>query len=192
MSKAPPTPGYDPHLVLARFFFGKSDISEEEMTKTKSVIGFVTEHRSHPEGSTLISRFNQCVADHRGVGSLIISLHEAELAEGLLECLNPYQSYSPFTAPESVTLQSRGVYDHFKGGVYMIRDFSTWASGNGEKVVEYLSMLFGTKASRLMSQWCEVVRWPDGKYRSRFVYRGPDLRTPEPSFKVPSPLHPPA
>jgi len=53
--------------------------------------------------------------------------------------------------------------------------------------MEYTSMTYGTPHSRLISQWCEVVKWPDGKYRSRFVYRGPDLHTPEPSYKVPTP-----
>lgn len=81
----------------------------------------------------------------------------------------------------------RGIYDHFKGGVYLVRGVSSWASGNGEPVVEYTSMVFGTHHVRLLSQWREIVKWPDGEQRGRFVYRGPDLTTPAPSFKVPSP-----
>ena len=46
-------------------------------------------------------------------------------------------------------------------------------------------MVFGTDHTRFVREWCEVVQWPDGKYRSRFVYRGPDLTTPAPQFKVP-------
>ncbi len=125
-------------------------------------------------------------------GRTKLTIEQADIAQGLLECLNPYQAYSPHTMAASVDFKMGGLWDHFKGGIYLITGFSSWASGNNEPVVEYLSMLFGTKHTRLVSQWCEVVQWPDKKYRSRFVKRGPDLRTPEPPYKVPSPTSPPA
>jgi len=82
-----------------------------------------------------------------------------------------------------------GIYDHYKGGVYLACGISTWESGScREPVVEYTSMTFGTRHARLLTQWNEMVTWPDGEKRSRFVYRGADLTTPEPSFKVPSPV----
>lgn len=76
-----------------------------------------------------------------------------------------------------------GVYDHFKGGVYMVDRVLRWAE-DGEPVVSYLSLTEGSWHGRRCSEWAEVVQWPDGKFRSRFVYRGPDLRTAAPSFKV--------
>lgn len=79
---------------------------------------------------------------------------------------------------------THGVYDHFKGGVYLSTDVWEWASGKCEPVVSYISLVYGRKFTRLAHEWQSIVRWPDGQYRSRFVYRGPDLNTPEPSFKV--------
>lgn len=77
-----------------------------------------------------------------------------------------------------------GVYDHFKGGVYLSTDVSEWASGKCEPIVSYISLVYGRKFTRFAHEWQSIVRWPDGQYRSRFVYRGPDLNTPEPPFKV--------
>lgn len=185
------TQGYDPHLTLARFYFGKQDITDSEMLKAKSVIGYCVEHQLHSVKTSLLSRFSEIILKERGKALLIFSSHEADLVQGLLDCLDLYHPYSAYTDPRSIQgSQTGGIYDHFKGGVYLIRGHSLWASGNGEPVVEYLSMLFGTKHTRLVSQWCEVVKWPDGKYRSRFVYRGADLTVPEPKFKVSSPLRP--
>ncbi len=65
-----------------------------------------------------------------------------------------------------------------------MRGFSSWASGKGEKVVVGTSLTYATPHTRFASEWCEVVEWPDHKWRSRFVYRGPDLRVPAPSYKV--------
>ena len=82
-----------------------------------------------------------------------------------------------------------GIYDHFKGGVYKVRGVSTFASGvmddmAMEEVVEYTSLTSGKDFTRFHWEWDELVKWPDGKYRARFVYRGPDLQTTEPTFKV--------
>ena len=186
------TPGYEPYQLLWDLFHqngspGRTVLTPEQRKTVGSLIGHVHENRQHPEASSFITRFKQMMMEKNG--KTLDPMNE-EVAQGMLECLNPYQAYSPYTDTESVTFKMRGVYDHFKGGVYLIRDFSSWASGDGELVVEYLSLLFGSKHTRLASQWREVVRWPDGRYRSRFVYRGPDLRTPELSFKVPSPTSP--
>jgi hypothetical protein len=96
---------------------------------------------------------------------------------GLLEALaNKWVTETP---------PQRGVYDHFKGGVYFVTDTSLWVSGETpEEAVEYLSATNGRRFTRLAWQWSEVVVWPDGKYRSRFVYRGPNLTDAPPSFKV--------
>lgn len=54
-----------------------------------------------------------------------------------------------------------------------------------EPMVVYLSLIHGTWHVRRIEQWFEIVTWPDGMARGRFVYRGPTAETPEPSFKVP-------
>lgn len=78
-----------------------------------------------------------------------------------------------------------GIYDHFKGGVYLLTGFSIWASEpDGKEVVEYTSVTSEKRFARLLEEWVEMVVWPDGQSRPRFVYRGPDLETPEPAFKV--------
>ena len=184
------TTGYDPLHVLWHLFNGDDYITAKipllgpQREKIARVIADVVEARLHPDGTSLLGRFMKAMdADGKR-----LNIEKADLASGLLECLNPYQSDVPYTSPDSLRSNKIGnIYDHFKGGVYMIRDFSLWASGNGELVVEYLSMIHGTKHARLGSEWCEVVQWPDGKYRSRFVHRGANLVTPEPPFKVPSP-----
>lgn len=79
-----------------------------------------------------------------------------------------------------------GVFDHFKGGVYLVERLARSAD-TGEPIVVYLSLHHGTWHTRRLSQWNEVVPWPDGVERARFVYRGPDAEVPEPSFKVTPP-----
>lgn len=80
-----------------------------------------------------------------------------------------------------------GVYDHFKGGIYLV-DRVELCADTSEFRVSYLSLVFATYHSRRANEWNEIVVWPDGKYRSRFVLRGNDLKTPEPPFKVATPV----
>lgn len=182
------TPGFDPHHTLWHLFHGddyltsKLPLTAQQRESIQHIVGVITENRMHPDGSSLLGRFLKLMAEKTGKS---LTTEHADLADGLLTCLNPYQAGEPFATPETIRL---GISDHFKGGVYKVRGFSMWASGNGEKVVEYTSLLHGTDHTRLATQWCEVVKWPDGKYRSRFVYRGPDLKTPAPAYKVPSPV----
>lgn len=183
------TPGYEPHQLLWDLFHqngspGHTVLTPEQRKTVGSIIGYVHENRMHPEASSFVTRFKQMMMEK--TGKTLDPMNE-EIAQGILECLNPCQAYSPFTTTNSVTFKMGGIYDHFKGGIYLVTGSGSWASGEGELVIEYLSMIFGTKHYRLGTQWCEVVQWPDGKYRSRFVYRGPTLLTPEPPFKVPSP-----
>jgi hypothetical protein len=145
-------------------------ITPEQLQEIKDTVGYVIdEHRSHPEGASLAARFMQKMGDKHLV------THEFELVQGLLECLSPYQAYDPYTTADNAP---NGIYDHFKGGCYLKMAEGGWASGSNERTFEYLSMTNGKKFYRLATQWCEVVKWRDGKYRSRFVYRGPDLETP--------------
>jgi hypothetical protein len=75
-----------------------------------------------------------------------------------------------------------GIWDHFKGGVYVSTSTVRWAE-DGEPVIIYTSLLHGTHHARRCSEWNELVEWPDGAYRSRFVFRGKTMTQP-PSFKV--------
>lgn len=181
------TPGFEPYQTLWHLFHQTTNtmvrpLIELERKNIASIVQQVTEHNLHPKDSSLVGRFMKLMDEKTGKK---LDVEQADLVQGLLECLNPYQAYEPYSNPE--TMCGFGIYDHFKGGVYKVKGFSSWESGNREKVVEYDSMIYGTPHTRLATQWCEVTRWPDGKYRSRFVYRGPDLHTPEPSYKVPSP-----
>lgn len=77
-----------------------------------------------------------------------------------------------------------GIYDHFKGGVYLL-DGISYNVDSDKLSVEYVSAFNATKRfNRLAEKWAEIVCWPDGHYRSRYVYRGQDLDTPPPPFKV--------
>lgn len=181
------TPSYDPYQTLWHLFHqsGNFDraLTEGERKSIEHIVGIVTEHRMHPDGSKLVERFTKLM--HEKNGKILDSLNEP-IAQGLLECLDPYQGYEPCTRVDTIRL---GIFDHFKGGVYKVRSFATWESGPERiKSVEYTSLIFGSDHNRAATEWCEVVQWPDGKYRSRFVYRGPDLKTPPPVFKVPSPV----
>jgi hypothetical protein len=187
--------GYVPYQALWHFFHQSGHkvgvpLTEAQQKEIAHIVGAVTEHRMHPEGSTLAGRFEQLMQERNGQQLSPMYPHTANIVQGLLECLDPYQPYEPYTRPDIIR---PGIYDHFKGGVYLVTGLSTWVSG-GEpeaQAVEYLSMIYGTRFTRLATQWCEVVQWPDGKYRSRFVYRGSDLKTPARPFKVPSPeAHP--
>lgn len=74
-----------------------------------------------------------------------------------------------------------GVWDHFKGGVYLSSQVVVNVD-NLEPSVVYLSMIYGTWFVRRCSEWNELVEWPDGKWRSRFVLRADS--TAAPPFKV--------
>lgn len=104
---------------------------------------------------------------------------QEQLVEGLFDCkANGWVSNAgPF--------MRHGVWDHFKGGLYM-------STGGGQDAesgfwqVRYISLYHGTEHHRRAVSWNEVVKWPDGRYRSRFIYRG--LAVCEaPSFRVAAP-----
>jgi len=80
---------------------------------------------------------------------------------------------------------AHGIYDHFKGGSYISTQVVTDVDTNKPSVV-YCSTVRGTWFVRPCDQWNELVEWPDGKYRSRFVFRKDPLLVPE--FKVPTPV----
>jgi hypothetical protein len=63
------------------------------------------------------------------------------------------------------------VYEHHKGGKYLVlfvADDSTNAR-MGNKLVVYVSLTYGAIKCRDLSEFTELVAWPDGKMRPRFI-----------------------
>lgn len=182
------TQGYNLHELLAEIFWntmgsgGPYYLNDDKRWKSQKLVAEAIKlHAMQGDRAKgrLVDEFLLRSSQH-SPGRPELSSGWVELAQQMLECLRDgFLTDSP---------PKLGIYDHFKGGVYLVTGHAIWASGSGEPTVEYTSMLFGRKNNRLTSQWVEVVAWPDGRYRSRFVYRGPDMETPEPPFKVPSPL----
>lgn len=182
------TPGIrDVHLRLASVFFQVPE-SEVPLDQRKQAKKLCFEIASLPQTGqdTFLSRFLK--ASRQAQGHLTDA--QAEEVQGLLETLHVMIS-QPRAGwiSESGPVMHLGIYDHFKGGVYLADLVVRWAE-DGDCAVVYVSMLFGTWHARRCSEWAEVVKWPDGKYRSRFVFRGVDLKVAEPSFKVPNPSQP--
>ena len=127
----------------------------------------------------------------------VLALHRDAMGRGEREAVDRFAENFLLTSHRSVFSavhpeMPMGVHDHFKGGIYLVTGVSesTSEGREGELVVEYLSLIFGKKYSRFGREWQSIVRWPDGEFRSRYIYRGPNLDTPAPSFKVPTPTVP--
>ncbi len=64
-----------------------------------------------------------------------------------------------------------GQYDHYRGGKYLVLfvgEESTNAR-QGAKVVVYVSLTYGMVKCRDLREFNEIVEWPDGQMRPRFV-----------------------
>lgn len=155
------------------------------MEHRRQVKTMVYEVVSVPPSDIYVTRFQSAMT-----ANPILTSAEVEEVQGLMETLRVGVERSPGWISEIGDHMPLGIYDHFKGGVYLSDRVVRWAE-TGEPAVVYVSMVFfGTWHARRCCEWAEVVKWPDGKYRSRFVYRGPDLKVPEPSFKVATPSNP--
>lgn len=104
-----------------------------------------------------------------------LSAEEVYLARGLLGCMR--NNWISEAGPD----MKHGVWDHFKGGVYLSEGLGL-NTDTDELEVEYLSFIDGARYHRRCSSWNEIVQWPDGAYRSRFVRRHDPSKPPE--FKV--------
>lgn len=69
-----------------------------------------------------------------------------------------------------------GLFRHHKGGRYYVFGVATVHEHNGDKDVIYLSLAKGEwntrplrKDSRNQDSWLDLVSWPDGKLRHRFI-----------------------
>lgn len=61
-----------------------------------------------------------------------------------------------------------GNYVHYKGGVYRVL-FSAKHTETEEPLVVYVSLKTGEIFARPEKMWNEVIPWPDGKSRPRFI-----------------------
>jgi len=98
------------------------------------------------------------------------TVDQADLIQGLLEAL--HHGWVSEAGPG----MRHGVWEHFKGNLYCSLGVGLNTETDAQEV-EYLSM-DGTKFHRRCEQWNEIVQWPDGKYRSRFVWRGSPYSRP--------------
>jgi hypothetical protein len=69
-----------------------------------------------------------------------------------------------------------GKYVHYKGGVYLVLVVAETHEHNGDLDVVYVSLKHGTcctrplrSDSRRQDSWLDMVEWPDGQFRDRFM-----------------------
>jgi hypothetical protein len=64
-----------------------------------------------------------------------------------------------------------GIYQHYKGDKYRVLFVANDSSNSreGNKLVVYVSLKHGTLNCRDLDEFTEVVDWPDGSRKSRFI-----------------------
>jgi hypothetical protein len=72
---------------------------------------------------------------------------------------------------QSSLAQPGKVYQHYKGDCYLVLFLSEESTNArcGMAVVVYLSLERGIIHNRDLGEWVELVKWPDGEMRPRFV-----------------------
>ncbi len=83
------------------------------------------------------------------------------------------------TAVKPTSGSQPGLYLHSKGGTYILVCVAEMHEHNGDLDVIYISLKHGKfvtrplrQDSRKQASWLDVVEWPDGKKRERFVPMG--------------------
>lgn len=73
------------------------------------------------------------------------------------------------------------VWRHYKGGRYLTVATAETHNHNGDQDVVYISLKYGTYNTRPLNRdtrnedsWTDLVTWPDGVERRRFVPDDPD------------------
>jgi hypothetical protein len=63
------------------------------------------------------------------------------------------------------------VYDHYKGGKYLVVSIAEDSTNArvGAKVVMYVSLTYGKVKCRDLTEFTQMVTWPDGEKRPRFI-----------------------
>ena len=69
------------------------------------------------------------------------------------------------------TVDSNVVYEHFKGGKYLVLFVAEESTNSrtGNKSVVYISLTYGVIKIRELTEFIELVEWSDGTKRPRFV-----------------------
>ena len=63
------------------------------------------------------------------------------------------------------------VYNHHKGGKYLVLSIAEDSTNarKGKRVVIYISLTYGVVKCRDFDEFIEMVEWPNGEKRSRFI-----------------------
>lgn len=93
------------------------------------------------------------------------TVERVEEVEGLLQCIWRGDYKDAFN-PEA------GPYVHFKGTIYLCYGNATLLQGPKEEHAVVYSSKSGEIFVRPLKEWAEIVKWPDGKYRPRFMKEG--------------------
>lgn len=91
-----------------------------------------------------------------------VTVDQDEEAEGLLRCIWR-GDYERSLAPKI------GPYIHFKGSVYLCYGEAKLLQGPKEEVAMIYSNKEGEMFVRPLQEWIEIVKWPNGLYRPRFI-----------------------
>jgi hypothetical protein len=95
-----------------------------------------------------------------------VTVEQVEEVEGLLQCIWRGDYGDDVFDPKS------GPYVHFKGETYLCFGIATLLQGPKEEVAVVYSNKPGDIFVRTLKEWIEIVKWPDGKYRPRFMKEG--------------------
>jgi len=91
-----------------------------------------------------------------------VTVGQAMEAEGLLRCIWR-GDYDRAMTPQA------GPYTHFKGSVYLCYGAAKLLQGPKEEVAVIYANKEGEMFVRPLREWVEIVKWPNGLYRPRFV-----------------------
>jgi hypothetical protein len=63
------------------------------------------------------------------------------------------------------------VYEHYKGGKYLVLGVAEESTNarTGTQVVIYISLTYGKMKCRDLQEFLELVSWPDGQMKPRFI-----------------------
>lgn len=81
------------------------------------------------------------------------------------------------TSPSPAPLEP-GIYRHHKGGRYLVLHPDVHAASDGHpRLVVYVSLTSGILWARDLHEWHDLVLWPDGVTRPRYVREETPRRT---------------
>jgi hypothetical protein len=159
----------DPYVYLAAQLFG---VKDEEVTfdmreAMRRAVSYAAE-----SGAPAKVRFSLLRQHLNGLGNHLDGIKlpfTLTCDQGNIEALLDYFA-TPKTGPSEV---SPGLYEHFKGTRYRVLLVSR-DSESREKRAIYTPLTpeegwDGVPWDRPVGMWGDLVRWPDGKYRTRFA-----------------------